>query len=479
MLFSSKITNSVLTFLERKNLDLEELHSLTGIPDEFLRDPSSWLSASEVENFLRTSERLFSYLLKDELQDDTFVTKVGHSCAELHSWSDLDVVLKMMPGPRELYAQPGRFISYFVSPDPIISVLEKESSSESFQLSLSSEEYPLTITYLVSALEALPTYVGRPMAEVSWKGQEVQIRWSDDQDSLLEEKDLAPVVNPELLKTLVQSLEKNQKELEKKNRELLEKNKALLDAQRRLKKQMNERIFTEKLSGLKELANSVAHEIRNPVLYSTNQVQRLKDYFARAQQLITIIVGKDRETPQVREAMRRMDWELVRSQFDSTVGEAMNGLERVGEIVKDLAYLAGQSVANEDEKVETDLNSVVANAVKMIGPQKPSNVRIDTHLFLDRKIRAYPVRLEQAVLNLVTNAIHSIPGTGVVRISTRPKGKKAEIEIADTGLGLNQEEIDGFLSDSADSKKMNVGLSIAHSIVEMHEGRIDISSRPG
>ena len=48
-----------------------------------------------------------------------------------------------------------------------------------------------------------------------------------------------------------------------------------------------------------------------------HNMARLSDYMVRAQQLVTLLVGQDRMTSQVRTAMKKMDWERVQTQVPS------------------------------------------------------------------------------------------------------------------------------------------------------------------
>src|SRR5690606_20860210 len=115
----------------------------------------------------------------------------------------------------------------------------------------------------------------------------------------------------------------------------------LEDAQRKLEAQYRERVYSEKLSTLSELASSIAHEINNPLAYVMSNMMRINDYFIRAQQLITILIGQDRLTPSVQEAMRRMDWNIVQKDFPEIVKEVHEGLQKVRGIVKDLSFITG------------------------------------------------------------------------------------------------------------------------------------------
>jgi signal transduction histidine kinase len=482
VLFSSKISNSILTYLENQRVSLEGLYSSFDIPEELLRDPSSWMDAEQLENFLKLATNFY----QAEKANENLSELVGHECLNLHSWGVLDSVLRMMAKPQDIYLHPERFLSYFISPTPpILSLNSKASEIEvekaSFEISVSSFDYPLTTKYLQAALEALPTFFGRDNAHVKWSGKIIDINWETKQNSLFETAELERNVNPDLVETLMNSLEKKQKELEIKNRELLEKNKLLEEAQKKLESQYKERVYSEKLSTLSELASSIAHEINNPLAYVISNMMRINDYFIRAQQLITILIGQDRLTPPVQEAMRRTDWSLVQKDFPEIVKEVHQGLQKVRDIVKDLSFITGKS--SDEEKINVDLNHVVNSAVKMVSHQVPENVKIDSHLLLNQNISVFPIRLEQALVNILNNAVQAIDGKGVVRVVTRPKGTRAEIEISDTGIGMDEEKLKSifkpFYTTKQPGKGTGLGLSIAHSIIEMHSGDIKVKSEPG
>jgi signal transduction histidine kinase len=149
--------------------------------------------------------------------------------------------------------------------------------------------------------------------------------------------------------------------------------------------------------------------------------------------------------------------------------------------VRDLSFVTGQKSSLE-EKIKTDVNGVITAAVKMVGHQA-KNVKIDTHFLLNQTVPVYPVRLEQALVNILNNAVQAIEDDGVVRVVTRPKGSVAEIEISDTGVGMSEEKLKSifkpYFTTKQPGKGTGLGLSIAHSIIEMHSGNIKVKSEVG
>src|SRR5690606_15089479 len=125
---------------------------------------------------------------------------------------------------------------------------------------------------------------------------------------------------------------------------------------------------------------------------------------------------------------------------------------------------------------------VVGSAVKMVRHQVPQDISIDSHLLLNQSVAVYPLRLEQALVNILNNAVQAIEGRGTVRVVTRPEGDRAEIEISDTGKGMDEGKFRAifhpYYTTKTAGKGIGGGLSIAHSIVEMHSGDIKVKSEP-
>jgi hypothetical protein len=307
----------MLSFLDQQNEDLSLLLEATSVPEEFLRDPSYWMKASEMESFLQGVQKLSH-------EDGPLFQKIGHAGPELRSWGVLDSVLRMMPRPHEIFNQPQRFLSYFISPEPPVENVFSTSSGIEFDLPISSEIYPLVTTYLKAAFESLPVYVGQAMAQCSWNDIHVKLNWASEQESIFE-KDPGHQISPELLRSVVSSLEKHQRELEEKNRELQERNEQLSRSQQEIEARISQKL---QLGGLPENSIHDLEFINEKSIATLNgNVSKLSDYMVRAQQLITLLVGQDRLKPVVKEAMRRTDWERVKAQYPLTVQESRELLE--------------------------------------------------------------------------------------------------------------------------------------------------------
>jgi two-component system, OmpR family, phosphate regulon sensor histidine kinase PhoR len=93
-------------------------------------------------------------------------------------------------------------------------------------------------------------------------------------------------------------------------------------------------------------------------------------------------------------------------------------------------------------------------------------------------------RLKQVFINLISNAINYTPSDGVVEISVREKESKVMIDIKDTGIGIEKEEIPRIFErfyrvDKARSRNSGgtgLGLAIVKHIVEAHRGSISVQS---
>jgi signal transduction histidine kinase len=102
-------------------------------------------------------------------------------------------------------------------------------------------------------------------------------------------------------------------------------------------------------------------------------------------------------------------------------------------------------------------------------------------------IRHDPQRMGQVLGNLIGNALKFTPRGGSVRVTLRPHSRGARIQVIDTGVGIDPDELPkifdrfyrGSRSNEARGSGSGLGLAIVRSVVDMHAGRILVESRVG
>jgi signal transduction histidine kinase len=90
-------------------------------------------------------------------------------------------------------------------------------------------------------------------------------------------------------------------------------------------------------------------------------------------------------------------------------------------------------------------------------------------------------QLSRVIASLVANAVEALPNGGKVSVSARAAGSGVELEVADSGRGMDSETL-AHVFDPLFTTKRNsagLGLSIAQQIVEAHGSMVSIESAPG
>ena len=98
-----------------------------------------------------------------------------------------------------------------------------------------------------------------------------------------------------------------------------------------------------------------------------------------------------------------------------------------------------------------------------------------------------PLRLEQALINIVSNAIKFTPKGGEVAISVRNDAETVQVSVADTGMGIEPTELDRIFDRfyrstttlDAAVKGTGLGLAIAKKMIEAQNGQISVTSAIG
>jgi len=95
-------------------------------------------------------------------------------------------------------------------------------------------------------------------------------------------------------------------------------------------------------------------------------------------------------------------------------------------------------------------------------------------------VSADPTRLEQVLINLLTNAVKYSPDAGTITLRVNPADAGVRVDVADQGIGLLPDRLERIFepfarAPSAAARQipgMGLGLHISHQIVEQHGGRI-------
>lgn len=223
---------------------------------------------------------------------------------------------------------------------------------------------------------------------------------------------------------------------------------------RSLRDIQKELVASEKLVSLGRLSAGVAHEIRNPL----NAMKGAITYLQR----------------------RRADDPLV-SEYTAIIAEEV---DRLSQFVSDFLLYARQS---GPKKSPTDINGLLQSVLTLLASafqEKAISLELRLHQGLP-EIAADPQQLQQVFLNLLINALDAMTMHGRLLVATdiaaRDHRQGLVITIADTGQGIAAESLPYIFDPFFSTKESGTGLGlpISLSIIENHDGHLQLTSAPG
>lgn len=167
----------------------------------------------------------------------------------------------------------------------------------------------------------------------------------------------------------------------------------------------------------------------------------------------------------------------------------LSSVDQMSNLVENLLDLGRIEAGTAIEPELLDLGQVIKEVVNSYSPQA-KNKRIDIEVEIQetlQPIEADPTLLQQAMGNLVDNAIKFTDGGGTVTISVLQTTEKTYIQIDDTGIGiapadqarLFEKFFRAHKQTTEDEKGSGLGLAIVKSIIEQHGGRVVVESKLG
>jgi PAS domain S-box-containing protein len=271
-------------------------------------------------------------------------------------------------------------------------------------------------------------------------------------------------------------------------RELADLEKQAHDALKHAEVQL---VQAEKLTALGQMVAGVAHEVNNPLAFVSNNVAVLQRDVAALRDVLCLYKQADNLLSEhapdllarVREIAERFDLDYIMENLDRLTARSREGLRRIQQIVKDLRDFAR---ADDGTLESCDLNVGIASTVNIIlGRAKRQGIELTTDLHPLPQVTCHPGKINQVVMNLLSNAIDATNEGGhiLVRTEVAPEADGVRIVISDDGQGIPPEIrdkiFDPFFTTKPIGQGTGLGLSISYGIAKAHGGRIDVTSEPG
>jgi two-component system, NtrC family, sensor kinase len=250
--------------------------------------------------------------------------------------------------------------------------------------------------------------------------------------------------------------------------ETSEANGALADQARRalteLSTAQTQLLQAAKLAALGELVAGVAHEINNPLSFSSSHLSTLRRSLTRSLGALAELAP---ETA------------VESARIDERLASVMLGLDRIRSLVVKLQTF---SRLDDGKSQAVDVADAVGIVLAILAHRIPEGIVVSTQFGTPETIECDPSLINQCVMNLLANAIDAIDspcGEGSIQFSAGAEGDSYVLRVVDSGHGVPREIVEKvfepFFTTKPLGKGTGLGLSIARAVVEKHEGSLSLT----
>ena len=273
----------------------------------------------------------------------------------------------------------------------------------------------------------------------------------------------------------------------------------LIDSLYTLRKNQPKLIQQEKLASIGQLAAGIAHELNNPIGFISSNFTSLRSYISIIKKYIQYYESEtsrviNGDIPEVKDLLENLDkykkrekLDYIFTDLDDLVGESMEGIHRITEIVRSLRNFS--RIDNESEIEQYDINEAFESTLTVAKNEIKYVAEVEKEFSQLPSAECIGSEINQVLLNIIVNAAQSIKSQhredkGLIKIKTYADDEYVYCEVSDDGPGIPKEIIgkiyDPFFTTKEAGKGTGLGLSISYDIiVHKHKGDLSAESSIG
>lgn len=205
---------------------------------------------------------------------------------------------------------------------------------------------------------------------------------------------------------------------------------------------------SKRLAIIGEMAAGLAHEMRNPLASLSGSIQILK---------------RDLHLSEVDEKLMQI---------------ILRGKDQLDHVIKDFLLLARPAPGDRETVLIKDIIEGVIESIQYL-PDWNNDISVRLELSDNLSVYANRTEIREVIWNLVINAVQSMPEGGELSVETRKiydgaQGESLEIQVSDTGCGIDEKYLDRIFEPFFTTKERGTGLGLAivNRIIEAYTGKI-------
>ena len=207
----------------------------------------------------------------------------------------------------------------------------------------------------------------------------------------------------------------------------------------------------------KEMTENIAHDLRSPITRIRGMAE------------LALTEGKGLDD------------------YEAAAATTVEDCDRLLDMINTMLYISQTegTAAGKLATEEVDVSRMVRHACELFQPvAEDKGVTLVVEIKSEVKVHGVLQGLQRMLANLIDNALNYTPSPGTVTVSVNGDGKSGIIAVADTGIGIPQEELPHifrrfYRCDRSRSRPgTGLGLTLVEAIVHAHRGQIAVTSTP-